>query len=528
MPEITIDGQSVTVPEGTTILEAARQAGIEIPTLCYREGLEPQTSCMVCVVRVDGADRLVPSCATVVREGMVVESETEEVHAARRMALELLLSEHRGDCHAPCQLACPAGMDIPRMIRRIVAGDTRGAAEVVWEHIPLPAVLGRVCPAPCERACRRGDHDQPVAIRLLKAWVGDRQLAADEPFQPHARPSSGSTVAVVGAGPAGLTAAHYLRLRGHAVTLIEERDAPGGGLREVEAERLPREVLEREVAAVLPPRDMLYHGVRVGRDVPLDELRNDFDAVLLAVGEVDGATAEELGVPFGRRGLAADRGTYESPLGGVFVAGSARSPSRPAVRAVAEGREAAEAIDQYLRGGPVVPAGRPFNVSMGRLDADEIARMAEEASDRPRISPSGGEPAGFNDEEATREGLRCMHCDCRALESCRLKRAAEQYGADVRAFAGERRPFRREATHPAVLYEPGKCIACGLCVQIAERYREELGLTFIGRGFDVRPAVPFGGSLAEGLRRAAVECAEACPTGALVLREEVAPGGDDD
>lgn len=526
MPTITIDGQSVTVPEGATILDAARKLGIEIPTLCYREGLPPQTSCMVCVVRVEGTEGLVPSCAMVVREGMVVESETEEVRSARRMALELLLSDHLGDCLGPCQLACPAAMNIPQMIRQIVSGDRDGASRTVRERIALPAVLGRICPAPCERACRRGSHDEPVAIRLLKRWVGDGDIARGQAWAPAPAPPSGKHVAVVGAGPAGLAAAWRLAGLGHAVTIFDEREGPGGGLREIEQERLPKIVLDAEIQTIIDLGIELRSGMRVGRDVMLDDLRRDFDAVLLAVGKIDAHAAAALGVPFDRQGLQADRGTHTSPLDGVFVAGSAQSPSRMAVRALAGGHEAAEAIAQYLAGETVTPPGRLFNVTMGRLDDHTAARMAADASDRPRIVPAGGDAEGFNDEEATREGLRCLHCDCRGLDKCLLRRYAIKYGADTVAFKGERRSFARESTHPVIIYESGKCIACGLCVRIAEQYQEELGLTFIGRGFTVRTAVPFGETLARGLRRAARECAEACPTGAIVLRKEA--GGEEE
>ena len=103
MPRVSIDGQSVSVPDGATVIDAARAAGIVIPTLCYRETLPAQTSCMVCVVRIDGAARLAPSCATKVREGMVIESQSDEVQKARRMALELLLSDHDLKCRE-----CPA------------------------------------------------------------------------------------------------------------------------------------------------------------------------------------------------------------------------------------------------------------------------------------------------------------------------------------------------------------------------------------------------------------------------------------
>ncbi|MFP4248061.1 MAG: 2Fe-2S iron-sulfur cluster-binding protein [Armatimonadota bacterium] len=519
MPTITIDGQSVTVPEEATILEAGRKIGVEIPTLCHREGLPAQTSCMVCVVRIDGGQRLRPSCATKVRDGMVVESECPEVREARRMALELLLSDHLGDCLGPCQLACPAGMNIPLMIRQIVAGDLAGAVETVRARIPLPAVLGRICPAPCEATCRRGAHDEPVAIRLLKRWVGDR-----DPDRKATRPESGSAtgkrVAVVGAGPAGLSATYYLRLIGHAVTLIDERDAPGGGLREIAATDLTPEVTQAEAARILDLGVELRAETRLGIDLTLDELRDEFDAVLLAIGETDEESAQALGLAYARRGLEADQQSHESPLDGVFVAGSAQSPTKLAVRAIAGAREAALAIDQYLRDEQIAAERRPFNVNLGRLRPDEAARMAADASEHERLQPSGGETAGFNDEEAVREGLRCMHCDCRALGDCRLRAVSEQYDAGTRVYPGDRRRFRRDATHPAIIFEPGKCVACGLCVEIARQYEDELGLTFVGRGFDVRTAVPLGATIAEGLRRAAVECAEACPTGAIVLRDE--------
>ncbi len=515
------------MPEGATILEALREVGVEVPTLCYREGLRAQTSCMLCVVRVDGGERMRPSCATPVREGMTVETDSEDIREARRMALELILSDHLGDCLGPCQLACPAGMDIPRMIRQIVAGDLAGAARTVMAHIPLPAVLGRICPAPCEGACRRGSYDEPVAIRLLKGWVGDRNLAKGA-WRPEPASDSGRRVAIVGAGPAGLSATYYLRPLGHAVTLIDEREAPGGALQDIPADELSPEVTRAEANMVLDLGVELRADTRLGRDVTLDDLRREFDAVLLTVGEIDEGTAGRFGVPWARRGLQTDRKTHESPVEGVFVAGSARSPSKLAVRAVAEGREAALAIDQHVRGDAIEPGGRPFNVSLGRLLPEEAERMAADASDHARIEPSGGETAGFTDEEAAREGLRCMHCDCRALGSCRLRALCQQYDASSRVYEGDRRVFRRDASHPAIIFEPGKCIACGLCVEVARRYEDELGLTFIGRGFNVRTAVPLGASLAEGLHRAAVECAEVCPTGAIVLRDEAEEDAEDE
>ncbi len=518
MPTVTIDGQPITVPEGATILEAAREIGIEIPTLCYREDLPAQTSCMVCVVRIEGQKRFVPSCAMRARDGMVIEAQSVEVQQTRRTALELLLSDHIGDCLGPCQLACAAGLNIPRMIRQIVAGDLPGAMATVRERIPLPATLGRICPAPCENACRRGAHDEAVSVRLLKRWVGDAYLASETPRMPEAAPASGRRVAIVGAGPAGLSAAYYLCIAGHQVAIFEERNASGGGLRD--ADNLAWHVLDAEIDTILQMGVDLRAESRVGRDLPLDELREAFDAVLLAVGELDEKAAAELGVPFAGRGIEVDRMTHQSPIEGVFACGSAQAPSRLAIRAVAMGRESAQAIDQYVGGQDITPEERPFNVTLGRLETEEAARMAVDANERPRLIPSGGEFVGFNDEEAVREALRCMHCDCHGLRDCRLRALSEKLGASPRIYRAERRRFQRDNTHPAIVFEPGKCVTCGLCVEIARRDQEELGLVFIDRGFNVRTSVPFGATLAEGLQRAAEDCARACPTGAIVLRED--------
>ena len=135
MPNLRIDNRPVEVPPGATLLDAARRLGIEIPALCFLEGCTPSTSCMVCVVKVRnggaaGDGRLVPSCAARAEDGMQVESETPEVHEARRTALELLLSDHPGDCIAPCQSTCPAHLNIPLMLRQTAGGDLAA-------HIPL-------------------------------------------------------------------------------------------------------------------------------------------------------------------------------------------------------------------------------------------------------------------------------------------------------------------------------------------------------------------------------------------------------
>ena len=519
MVKLTIDNRPVEVPEGTTILEAARKVGIEIPTLCFREGLEPSTSCMVCAVKLAGRGGVVPSCALRVQEGMAVESETDEVRSARRMALELLLSDHLGDCMGPCHVACPARMDIPRMIRQIAAGRMRQALATVKADIALPAVLGRICPAPCEKACRRGQHDAPVAICLLKRHVADVDLAADEPYRPACAPPSGKKVAIVGAGPTGLAAAYYLHRCGHACTIFDDHPAPGGMLRYgVSEQALPRAVLDAEVATITALGALLRLAVRVGEDVSMDELRRSFDAVFVAAGKQDQQQVEALGLPWTAKGPRRDSHTYATPVDGVFAAGGGRQ-SKMAVRAVADGKGAAESIHQYVTGRKVTGSPRPFTVHIGKCQDGEMEQFLAEAAADGRVAPAGGDAAGFTADEARAGSRRCLHCDCRGADDCKLRIHAAAYEAIASKYRDERRSFVQHRQHGQVVFEPGKCIDCGLCVQVTARAGERLGLAFIGRGFAVRVAVPFDHTLAEGLQKVAAECVAVCPTGALAFRD---------
>ena len=255
MITLTINNQKIEVPDGTTVLQAAQQLGIAIPTMCHQEGFEPSTSCMVCAVEIEGSKSLVPSCGMPAEEGMAVRTDTEKVRQARRAALELLLSDHIGDCEGPCRLGCPANMDIPQMLRQISAGDFSQAIETIKQDIALPAVLGRICPAPCEKVCRRTTQDSAVSICLLKRFAADTDLNCSSPYRPACRASSGKKVAVVGAGPCGLSAAYYLAQDGHHCVIFDKSDRPGGMLRceELKA-KLPAEILDQEINLVLALR----------------------------------------------------------------------------------------------------------------------------------------------------------------------------------------------------------------------------------------------------------------------------------
>lgn len=510
---LTINGQPVQAAPGETLLDAAKKLGIAIPILCHLDGVKPFTSCMVCAVEETRWGKLLPACSTPVQPGLVLETENDRVKAHRKNILALLMSEHVGDCEGPCQRVCPAHMDIPRMMREIETDQWDKAIATIKAHIPLPAVLGRICPAPCEKGCRRTQVDAPMAICLLKMVVADWDLARDTPYQPEKAPATGKRVAVVGSGPAGLSAAYYLLTQGHAVEILEAQEALGGELRlAVPDIRLPRAVLDAEIAQVLALGAEVKTGVRLDETVTLAELRKRADAVILATG----AQGEILiqGVEHTDQGIKVDPETLATSLAGVFAAGGAIRHSRLAVRSVAQGRQAALSVHRLLMGTGFGPRSWKINSHVGRLLDEEIA--AYQSSSPEAVVYEGG----MTHEAAMTEAARCLHCECAKPESCGLRTLAEAYEAQETVFAGESRAMlRRIPGHGRLVYEPGKCIKCGLCVRITEAEKERLGLTFIGRGFNVTVGAPLNRPLSEALAQTAEHCAQACPTGALSVKK---------
>jgi formate dehydrogenase beta subunit len=183
-----------------------------------------------------------------------------------------------------CSRACPAGVDVPRYIRAVKAGRFDDAVAVLRERLPLPTVCADACFAPCEDACAYQQYGDPVAIRALKRAAvdhgGDAWLA-----RVSKAPASGRKVAVVGAGPAGLTAAYYLAGQGHGVTIFDAEDEPGGTMRYgVPAYRLPKDRLAADIKSILDRGVEFKGNTRVGRDIGLDELTQNFDAVFIGCG----------------------------------------------------------------------------------------------------------------------------------------------------------------------------------------------------------------------------------------------------
>lgn len=192
---------------------------------------------------------------------------------------------------APCRQACPLGTNCQGYVQLIARGEEEKALEMVRRTLPFPGILGRICDHPCETACTRNETDgEGVAIRSLKRYLADRFKNQEMPL-PDMKPNSGRNVAVVGSGPAGMMAAYDLRCKGHLVTVMESESAPGGMLRwSIPDFRLPLAVLESELGLLERMGVKFECNVKIGEDMSLGQLQDEYDAVILATGRPDHLT----------------------------------------------------------------------------------------------------------------------------------------------------------------------------------------------------------------------------------------------
>ena len=282
---LNIDGKEVSGVAGQTILEVAKENDIYIPTLCFDERTEIYGACGICVCEVEGNPKLVKACATEIAPGMVIRTDTEKIIESRKTNLELLLSNHTGDCRPPCVLNCPAQTDCQGYVGLIANGEFEAAIELIKDKIPLPASLGRVCPHPCEDNCRRKLVEEPVSIQWLKMFTADFDLFEGEAYMPDIEPDTGKSVGIIGGGPMGLSAGYFLRRMGHDVTIFEAMPKLGGMLRYgIPEYRLPKEVLDAEIDLIEKMGVRFVADTKVGVDIPFETIRSDFDALLVCIG----------------------------------------------------------------------------------------------------------------------------------------------------------------------------------------------------------------------------------------------------
>lgn len=210
---IQINGKSYETTIGTTIFDICDTIGIKIPTLCHIKGDRNDSSCSICLVKDNRTGNLLTSCSALVEDGMEIITEDEEVIEARKESLEILLSEHVGDCEAPCHTACPIGFDIPSIM------DTSKSDEEIYktiiQTIPFPSITSRLCKAPCQKACRRDLIDRNIEIRQLIQTVSDKFLHTD--IIPVIESSSGGSVVINVTSYSLFAAAWKFQMNGYRV-----------------------------------------------------------------------------------------------------------------------------------------------------------------------------------------------------------------------------------------------------------------------------------------------------------------------
>ncbi|CAM3937390.1 Glutamate synthase [NADPH] small chain [Vibrio aerogenes CECT 7868] len=292
MINIIIDGRQYQVEPNQSLLSAAEACGIEIPSLCGSDGL---SGCCLCEVEVKNSGT-VKACETSPAEGMSVITSSPALSRRRKQNLEDILSRPDINCAVPpCQQACPALVDIQSYLYFISRGDNAKAVDVIRKTLPMPLSIGRVCPAFCEAKCLRNQVDEPLAIRFLKRHAADKVLSGSHPLVPQPKPEKKKHIAIVGAGPGGLSCGYFLTNEGYAVTVFEAMPKAGGWLRYgIPEYRLPKAILDKEIDIMCTNGMKIELNQRLGSDFSLSALSQDYDAVCLAIGA---SQASEMNYP---------------------------------------------------------------------------------------------------------------------------------------------------------------------------------------------------------------------------------------
>ena len=359
------------------------------------------------------------------------------------------------DCAPTCSATCPIHVDVRAMVAAVAAGDFAGGLKVLARTLPFPRTISRICDAPCQPVCKRQEAGDPIEIRAL-------ELACTEfggvPDKPRVLPRRGKTVAVVGGGLSGLTAAFDLARKGYAVSIYEARDRFGGRLLDFPETILPRRILCDELAIV----ESVFAEISLSAGLQpenLASLRRECDALYLAVGWPPESTFGLSVTESGR--IAVNPATFETSMEGVFAGGDMlrSGAERSPIRAISDGRRAAISIDRYLQ-----------KVSLTASRANEGSYLTRLHTNTTGIPPLPAIPlsdsgTGYTREEAIAEAKRCIQCECmECVKTCEYLRAYGRYP----------RKYLREIYNNLSIVKGERksnqfinsCSLCGLCGEI--------------------------------------------------------------
>jgi hypothetical protein len=358
--------------------------------------------------------------------GMMVTRETPKTYMVKPPDYQPRKAQR---LNAPCHQSCPAGIDIPRYVRLCGEGEFDAALSVIHQSVPFPGVLGRVCLASCEAACRQEKQHEGISIKLLKRLAYERGHYSEPPPLP----ATGHRIAIVGSGPAGLTAAYFLVRLGNAVTVFEALPEPGGHLRYgIPETELPRSILDIEIATIA------NLGVEIKTNRRIDSLDNllteGFAAVLVSLGAYQGIrksgviaavsghtdTLKRFGLAAEQRNghntVTVDKETLKTGKDRIFAAGDVTTGPTSVIEAIASGRRAAESIHRFLGGAIDWPELAPLASEGLSRDTAFDRQGLKKRQQQPhipfeKVTEAGEEEIGLTPEMALKEGRRCWRCD---------------------------------------------------------------------------------------------------------------------
>lgn len=359
------------------------------------------------------------------------------------------------ECAPTCAAMCPVHLDVRGLAAAVAKGDFAAGLKLLTRSIPFPGTISRICDAPCQAGCKRNEAGDSIGIRALERACVE---FGGSPAKPKVLPRRGKTVAVIGGGLSGLTAAYDLARKGYAVSIFEARNSFGGRLLDYPEDVLPRQTLCDELAVV----ESVFAEISLSAgllDDNLAALRRECDALFLAIGWPAETTFGLAVDEFGR--VVVDPVTFATNMDGVFAGGDMlrTGAERSPIRAISDGRRAAISIDRYLQ-----------KVSLSASRSDEGSYATRLYTSTAGIAPlaavhPSNPSAGYSRDEAIAEASRCIQCECmECVKNCEY----------MRAFGRYPRKYLREIYNNLAIVKGERksnqfinsCSLCGLCAEV--------------------------------------------------------------